>query len=79
MCVSWSAGGLLLLIRQAKGHPKNEKQNKPIERMKIFKGRVAPPPWGIVHWWATPPQIFFEIFFCSNSFSKFFSDFCFIC
>ena len=74
MCVSWSGGGLLLLISQAKGHPKAEKQNKPIHGTKNFKGRVAPPLVGCV-FRGLPHIKFFFNFFCSNSFYKFFSDF----
>ena len=47
MCVSVSSVGLLLLVSQAKGHPKNEMQIKPIDGTKIFKGRVAPTPMGM--------------------------------
>ena len=61
MCVSWSPGGLPLLVSQAKGHPKAEKQIKPIERMKIFLGRVAPPIGGCV-FMGLPHLNFFLIF-----------------
>ena len=66
MCVSVSSEGLLLLISQTKGVQKNEMQIKPIERMKIFWGRVAPPLWGCVFMGLPHLKIFFEIFFSMN-------------
>ena len=63
MSVSWSAGGLLRIINQSKSIQKAKLQIKPIERMKIFKGRVAPPIWGCV-FMGLPHLIFFlKIFF----------------
>ena len=79
MCVSVSSVGLLLIVSQAKRHPKNEMQIKPIDGTKIFNGRVAPPPYGDALLGVYPTSKFFLNFFCSNSFSNFFSDFCFIC
>ena len=78
MCVSVSSVGLLLLVSQTKRHPKTEMQIKPIDGTKIFKGRVAPPLWGCVFRGLPHLKIFFD-FFYANSFSNFFSDFCFIC
>lgn len=46
-----------------KRHPKAEKQNKPIHGTKIFKGRVAPPPFGDASLWVYPTSKFFY-FFC---------------
>lgn len=62
MCVYWSAGGLLLLVMQAKGIPKQKMQIKPIERTKIFFGRVAP-PIGVCVFRGLPHLIFFLNFF----------------
>ena len=82
MCVSWSAVGLLLLISQAKWHPKAEKQIKPIHSTKILQGRVAP-PLGDASIGGLPHIKFFFDFFCIVCvrcfFSNFFSDFYFIC
>lgn len=71
MCVSWSAGGLHHIIRQAKWHPKAETQIKPIERTKIFKGRVAP-PLGDASLWVYPTSFFFEFFFVLSVLGVFF-------
>ena len=82
MCVSWSGGGLLLLISQAKGHPKTEMQIKPIHSAKILQGRVAH-PYGDASLLVYPTSNFFLIFFVLSVlgvfFLNFFSDFYFIC
>ena len=62
MCVSVSSVGLLLLVSQAKRHPKTEMQIKPIDGTKIFKGRVAP-PYEDASLGVYPTSFFFD-FFC---------------
>ena len=74
MCVAASSVGLLLLVSQAKRHPKAEKQIKPIERMKIFKGRVAP-PYGDASLGVYPTSKFFLIFFVLSVLGVFFKIF----
>ena len=71
MCIRLCPGVLLILVSQAKSHPKAEMQIKPIDGTKFLQGRVAPPLWGCAFRGLPHLKIFFEIF-CSNSFSIFF-------
>ena len=57
-----------------KRHPKTEMQINPIERMKIFLGRVAPPIGGCVFRGLPHLKFFFDFFciVCVRCFSNFF-------
>ena len=71
MCVIACVVGVFREPASAKGHPKAKSKIKPIERTKIFKGRVAP-PLGDASLWVYPASKFFSNFFDANSFIKFF-------
>lgn len=71
MCIIACVVGVFWQPASAKRHPNAEKQIKPIERTKIFKGRVAP-PYGDASLWVYPTSFFFEIFFVLSVFGVFF-------